>query len=330
MYLNAFDSDTTGINNLQNFLQRVTADNKSGGIISIFMFPKYFIPDTAHERQPVTVNATAVKKNSGAFIGLNISDFYIPKNNKLYTYPYNFLFISDNNGRSAEYHFEYFSSENCDFEISGAYTCTPEFQLVPKNYLGVSKNYNYRLNITDFPQCSYNIDSYAAWLAQNKASLTVDTIGTGVSLLSNAVTLSAGGVVSDLKHVADVMATVKTTQSLPPQTRGKQSSVINISSGLQGYSYYYCHIRPEFAKIIDEYFERYGYAVHRNAKPLRNARPYWTYIKTVGCTVDGNVPADDLQKIVNIYNNGVTWWQHYPNQQIKVGDYTQDNRAEIR
>ena len=65
----------------------------------------------------------------------------------------------------------------------------------------------------------------------------------------------------------------------------------------------------------------FGYATRRCKKPNRNSRPHWNYVKTVGATVTGSVPADDMKKICSIYDNGITFWKNGS----EVGDYSLDN-----
>ena len=109
---------------------------------------------------------------------------------------------------------------------------------------------------------------------------------------------------------------------MPNQARGAQGSTSLTSIGIQSFSIYKRHIRPEFVTIIDDYFNMYGYATHRIKVPNRNVRPYWTYTKTVGCVVHGSVPCDDMSKICRIFDNGITFWTNGAN----IGNYSLDNR----
>jgi hypothetical protein len=65
----------------------------------------------------------------------------------------------------------------------------------------------------------------------------------------------------------------------------------------------------------------YGYATHRVKVPNRSSRPYWNYVKTIGCVITGSVPADDIKQICDIYNAGITFWKNGNN----VGNYSLDN-----
>lgn len=82
------------------------------------------------------------------------------------------------------------------------------------------------------------------------------------------------------------------------------------------------HITKHYAKIVDDYFSRFGYATMQVKKPNRNSRKYWNYVKTRGCSISGSIPADDMSKIGSIYDRGITFW----NKESTIGDYlSQDN-----
>ena len=73
---------------------------------------------------------------------------------------------------------------------------------------------------------------------------------------------------------------------------------------------------------IDDYFNMYGYAIHRCKIPNRNVRPHWTYTKTIGCCIVGSLPSDSAKHICDIYNAGITFWKNGS----EVGQYQLDNR----
>ena len=57
--------------------------------------------------------------------------------------------------------------------------------------------------------------------------------------------------------------------------------------------------------------------------PSRLARPHWTYVKTLGCTIVGSIPNDDMNAICKIFDNGITWWKYGS----EVGQYNLDNHT---
>lgn len=108
----------------------------------------------------------------------------------------------------------------------------------------------------------------------------------------------------------------------PNCPRGSSVNSLYMSVGINKPRFYNQHIRAEYAEIIDGYFDRYGYAVHTFKIPTLNNRPNWTYVKTVDCTIRGNIPNDDSTKICKIMNTGITFWMNGNN----VGNYTLNNR----
>jgi len=69
-------------------------------------------------------------------------------------------------------------------------------------------------------------------------------------------------------------------------------------------------VRYEYAKMIDDYFNMYGYKVNRLATPNIHKRAHWDYIKTIDVNIEGNIPENDLAKIRDLFNNGITFWHN--------------------
>lgn len=304
VYFNVF---TSGIE-ASDFLDKATLANYSDGVLSVFMIPSAYVREQGSS-EPHSITNSITKY----YVDIN---GYTPKNNKLFTFPYNFLSISDNNGNVANYPYEYFNSEQCNFKTTIALACTPEAQCVPLNYKGVvNENYNERMIISNFPQCAYTIDSYRAWLAQNAIPMTASVGSTIVGgIFSGAVGGGVGGAIvggvsSAIGSVSNALAQRHVASTLPPQARGSQTSVINMATKTQGFRSYRVQIRAEFAKIIDDFFQKYGYATKQVKVPNTNVREHWTYVKTIGCTITGALPSDDEVAICNIFDSGITFFK---------------------
>ena len=64
-------------------------------------------------------------------------------------------------------------------------------------------------------------------------------------------------------------------------------------------------------KQIDNYFDKFGYAIN-DFKPVNyNNRSNFDYIETSQVLIEGDVPEDDMNTIKSIFNNGVRIW-HKP------------------
>ena len=80
-------------------------------------------------------------------------------------------------------------------------------------------------------------------------------------------------------------------------------------------------IREEYAKIIDGFFDMYGYKVNETKIPNIKSRTNWNYLKTQNVNLVGDIPDNDIQELKDIMNSGITFW-HNPQTFL---DYSQTN-----
>ena len=80
-------------------------------------------------------------------------------------------------------------------------------------------------------------------------------------------------------------------------------------------------IRAEFAQIIDLYWEKYGYPVHRLGVPNLHNRANWDYVQVIDTPIYGNIPNTDRTNLKQMFENGVTFW-HDPEHFL---DYSRNN-----
>lgn len=318
LYYNVFPNTTAGASAASSFI--LGAGTKMDGIVSVFYAPTEFITNVLESAKYYEITKT---KNYSDIDG------YVPKNKKLFTYPYNFLYVSNLQGKAASFPYEYFSGETCDFGMTGDFTGNPTVLLIPRNYKGAVINYDEMLSLGGFPQCAFATDAYRAWLAQSAATLPFAVAG-------NAVNAATGAAMRGVDPVSSIaVGTIGSIVSLcgenvvrsmqPLHSHGTQSGTTLAAVGALDFCFFHKHIRQEFAKIIDDYFTVYGYACHRVKIPNKNVRPFWTYTKTVGCKIVGSIPADDASAICKIYDNGITFW----NNPADVGNYSLDNSAPV-
>lgn len=248
----------------------------------------------------------------------NIFEGYVPRNNKMYAYPFNMLYATNNTGNTAMYRFERFwgnkDMASPEFTYFGAMSPEASLKVAPMNYNGLTVNYDEGLTSGGFPTCAWDSDGYKIWLAQNKNAQNVAMIGGGVGIVSGIVSTvlghPSGQGVSGAMAIANVLAQRKDMQVQPPQSKGTYSAYVNVAAGYPTFTFQYKAVNGEFARIIDDYFDMYGYKVNRHAIPNKNARQNYTYVKTIGCAVGGNLCNEDRQKIAAIFDNGITWWNN--------------------
>lgn len=335
---NVFPASNDGMEEAANFILKNSV--KADGIVAVFMMPTAFVTGMLESTPSYDFTKT---KNTNPY-GF---DFH---NNKLLTYPYNFMYVSNLQGQSAVFPYEYFGGDKCEFVLAGDMSCNPTVVLAPRNYKGVVVNYDEKMVLTGFPQCAYATDTFRAWLAQNASSLVTSAIGLGnkaaigqgqylnnlAGVQANAcltaaqanvayqgVTLGAQALgLSLATSVLSTCGSIITHSMMPDQAHMGAGSTSMAALGLLQFAFMQKHIRDEYAKIIDGYFDMFGYATHLVKQPNISSRPHWNYIKTVGCVLTGSIPADDTAKICAIYDRGITFWK----KGSEVGDYSLDNR----
>lgn len=289
-------------------------------VISITQVPSNIRPSTS---------ASVENFNTGITYGT--FDGYTPKNRKLYTYPYQFLSVSNQMGMTGQFPFENFSNPSAIvFNIYGTMLPNVEICAVPQNYLGLTQDFSSAININDFPVCSWAGDSYKQYIALNKNSMLYNNISNAVSGLASTATntLTANYMGAAMSLYGTVNSAIgataqrKDAKNLPNHAHG-QNSGNGILSGTGQFRiiFYRSYIKSEYARHIDDFFSRYGYATNTLKIPNRNVRPHWTYTKTKNCCITGSAPNDDAQKICDIYNRGITFWKNGN----EVGNFSLNN-----
>lgn len=263
---------------------------------------------------------------------------YIPRNNKLLTYPYNYLNVTNFNGTDGEYKYEYFNGNTCDFNGYGCVNAGCSILLKPTNYqvqgAGNSKyEAIFEIPCGKYPVCSYASDYYTNWVSQNGLNLTAQYTQAGVNIISgiagSTLTGNPTGITSGLANaysqISNTLGAQSEKQMKPNTIQGNTNSAdVNFAQGYIGFGFYPMSIKAEFARIIDNYFSMYGYKVHTTKIPNITSRRCWNYIKTIKCNVDGNIPQEDLQIIRNNFDKGITFW-HDPSY---IYNYNLDNNIE--
>lgn len=334
---------------LKLWLAGVENAGKSEGIVSMVMVPSGFVFGSGQiaESTTPTHKTISLSRNQTALDG------YAPKNKRLLSYPYNKLSITNMTGSTMDYRFEdlgydpmYSHPDNdptkCYFSIYGDVSCDPEIVLAPKYYHGLTtyngNNSTYyqedmtkSLSIRGFPQCAWNADIYKIWLGNKKTQVGNDLLSSAVNLIGAAAistvapgagTVSAGvAAVNAVSTITSAVAENAAMKREPPQVKSSQNSTIMSEIGFLDFLLSVKTVRREQARIFDDYFTMYGYAIKKCQVPNRNARPHWTYVKTIGARIDGNIPAEANKKLVAIYDAGVRFW----NNPSEIGNYTLDN-----
>ena len=368
----AFELSSNGIHALNGALDEFFTQ-KPDEVLSLYMCPLSALPSDVFDEQHVSRVLTGLNTNAPAMIRPKFTsatekrdrykisvgdslDGYVPKNNKLYTYPYNFFHIDNANGRELNTRFEFFTDPQGQRDLSPKFylhlmpVMPVTVTLRPLDYKGVTNQElcTESIDLTGYPMCTWNVDSYNAWIAQNSVpeslsilnkagGITTDVAqaGVGALLAQRTKSKNLGAITQALEGYAGLSLglSIFSTALEIAQNRYKASiqadickgslnnSNVNFSSHKQNFFCGRVSVNRQCAKIIDDFFTRFGYATNLVKIPNTHSRPQWNYVKTIGSNVGGSIPSDDKQAIDSIFNNGITFWK----DPTKVDDYTQNN-----
>lgn len=251
---------------------------------------------------------------------------YVPKNNKIFNFPYCIVQFTNNTGSTLELKPELFGNRIFHTICMHVGTDAQAF-CYPISYMGRPNNYEYGLMITNYPQLPVTKDGFLEWAGATARRLNEGMIGSlvtmGLSIPMAAVTggfslaagaAALGGIVQDLSAAA---AHVDDT---PDTIRGQAGGdIVSLISQKYKFRIETLALTREQAEVVDDFFTRFGYA-QSNRMPINvtNPRFHCHYVKTVAgeCVVQG-IPQEKADIINAAFNGGITFWDSNEN----VGNY---------
>ena len=284
----------------------------------------------------------------------NTIDGYTPKNNKLLSAPFQFIMLTNNNGTVTNLNYEYFNNPaSCVIEAKGTICLGGSIIVYPENYKGVEKNYNEAIPQGKYPTLSWSGDAYTNWLTQNAVNIGLGVVGDVIGLATGMQNTAqsneigavkaasagmaghftpesqAGNIINFGMSIAGTVANIYQHSICPQTVRGNTNCGDVLSSENTNTVYAIkMSIRSEFARIIDDYFSRKGYATNRIKVPNQTGRTYWNYVQIaaeddIGYSSNANisVPSRSMEIINNVYRKGVTIWHDHAN----IGDFSLNN-----
>lgn len=305
-----------------NYIFEHMLESDKEQIVAIFMVPTAL---TSFKRYQPIFGVTGITKTFPKAYSWNYGSPV--RNNKLYTYPFNMLYVANSDGNEGEYKYELFNTSQCEFVVDGVMGLPPEALCTPQSYAmgNAGDNYVHSMPLKNFPLSSWYTDGFKAWLAQTSSALIGSALAVGAGW---ALGGPGGAILSSIGSKSFAFNTFTSIKEMPkallaPQhAKGTTKNIMMMALGAFGYRFYNAHIKPEYAAIIDDYFNKYGYATKRVKVPNIHSRPFWNYVETKDCNINQvtGLNSEDTAKISSIYDHGITFW-HTSN----VGDYTQNN-----
>ena len=196
-------------------------------IYAVFIYPDFFSSedDTAifdsygsgskEKTMTFDMSSTAgFKKTDGKF--------FVPKNNKLYTFPYTRLTVSSHYGNVAHYKFELFDNGfKPKFTLLSILTATPQAALIPVGYRGKGDATDYMVTLPYAIEIPVKGDAFKTYMAENKGNI--------ISSLFNSVLSAAIPAMTTTSTVAMTsggdITQERTIRSLSPKTGRLRNSL---------------------------------------------------------------------------------------------------------
>lgn len=328
-----------------NFLKGIP-DNRQPEIVDMFMYPEDLIdnPVSGTQKNITETVLKAGKKGANPW-----KDYFTPKNNKLYTYPYCYILVTNGCGQSMELYNEYFArdEDNAIFDINGTFAPNPEFTCMARNYNEIQGNAGMNsLSLSGVPKISWITDSYKVYMAQNGSSVRTNNVLTAINAVrgvhgmvqnqaASLVTAAATQDASQLKIADDSaafsgisgmamnLAKMQDLRKMNDNVHSASAPSAMYLNGEFGFRAFMARIPLEYARRIDDFFTCFGYATNQVRKPDIFTRKSFNYLQANNVVVISNVPMPAKKVFASILSKGITFWD----KSVKIGNYNANNQV---
>lgn len=349
-----FNANDLGVGYCNAWLKRMNEGGKAGAINSISMVPSAGLTYSSGGNGKLNINIEDPNGNVGEKEYLinysTLDDDYIPKNNKLFCWPYHFFSITTLDGQSYDYKYEDIiesdpvpGTTTMKFKFKFAFGTDPTYFMYPSYYMKCNNNYDYGIKLSGFPKCNWNFGVWENYYAQQDTNITLSMLASALGSVSSA----SGSVVSDagskkglgvgtglaiaqaglgtLQAGLSTFGGLSVVKSQPDQSKGAYN-VGGVNYNMETMDFWIIHKRLHWGYVvkIDDYFTKFGYRVNSTGVPNLHTRKYWNYLKLDQPSVTGNMPVGDMRMIKQILSNGITFWHT-----TDVGNYDLNNNEGV-
>lgn len=268
---------------------------------------------------------------------------------KLLMYPYCLMSLDDYRGSRTDYKLEHISGKALKLIIKGSLGLSNKVSYGISEYNNndvthETERSNETALISDAPNDLPIInDMLAAFLQGKRNSLETQkksiiwnatmgsassAIGIGASVKNKNPFGVASGIVDVGKGVGDSVLQMQAIQAkqadianTPPNIQKMGSNTAyDYGNNYQGVYVLRKQIKPEYRKILGDFFNMFGYKTNEVKIPNFRTRQNWNYVETVNCTILGNFNNEDIAQLKAVFDNGITLWHTED-----VGNYALSN-----
>ena len=363
-------SNANTMKNIVNFIAGCVIDKRTDAIQSIFALPSALIK--ASDLEPVNTgdyNYYKLRYNyKPEEIEYNITkrtsyNDFVPKNNKCFVYPYNYLEVTNMNGETNIYKYENFYNDSATFTLALAMQIGCSGRLFPTNYKRKSINNEESIALGKYPTFSWSGDAYINWLTEQAVNNVISPI---MTLGATAVGAVVGGVPGAIAGYGGANWLIGSGGSVSPQaTKEAQATVdtavagtasvgmsvantvmgtfgnfyagsliSNIPTGTNtadvnfvfkqlGFKFNEMRCKTEYLQRIDEFFTMFGYKTNSLKMPNITGRKNWNYVEISSNSDIGFGTVPSIY--MEIINNACRRGITIWHNHSTLGDYSQDN-----
>lgn len=231
------------------------------------------------------------------------------------TYPYAKIIVTDTGtGQSIELAPEKFLDEKkAQFQITGTIGEMPTYKITPKNYNGKFLSFEDTLCVRCNTTLATSNNNYSKYLMLNGEMNNLNRLdilsSSGFSLAGSGFSPIGVGAttVSMFTNIAKITASENQAAKLGNQ-------ITRFSEGAMERLCFYNSIKvtlltmdTNHLNMAKTYWKMYGYPTNVLKVPNRTSNNY-NYVKLINPNITGNIPQDDLNQIIKIYEEGITLW----------------------
>lgn len=293
-------------------------------VVIVFMLPKEIVSPNQEDMEELERNAAP--SSAWNIPNTHSLNGYTPKNNKLYTYPFRYVSLSNQAGSDATLRYEFWDVDAGELRTMGSISPNGKIWCWPQSYKGLGANFDEGISIGNFPICAWVNPTYANWVSQQQVT---NAMAMSSAVVRSGVMAATGGAAVGIANLANSAVKIATDTMMggiehsftPTQARGNAAGEnFQIMYGNYGFIAKEMSITKDYAETIDNFFSTFGYKVNKVKVPNITGRPSWNYVKTVNAKIIGDCNDEHIQNIKNMFNRGVTFWHG-----DFVGDYSRNN-----
>lgn len=334
-----FRMNDAGMDDLTDFVAQTGVDGHPEDIQNIFIIPYNLIDQSDLEEHNFEFQIGGIHQDDGTYYTLRsytydavtsefnvpkkttFSDF-VPKNNKCFVYPYNYLYGTNNIGNDNIFKYERFSNgSNATFQLEMGISIGCSGRIVPTGYKGVNKFIDEGLPLAKFPTCGWSSDSFTNWLTQQAVNGASQVMDYGFDKVDE---VTGNQPIAEARNfIKNAIGVFTSNQIKPRQSASGSSGDINFVSKNNTFIFKQMRAKTEYLRVIDDYFTKYGYKTMRIKLPNITGRRNFNYVEIASAESIGygSIPNEHENIINNACRKGVTIWHDHAN----LGDFTVDN-----